>query len=200
MRDLNGALRRLPHRDRLGHRFVDRRALVAHVRRIDAARRARDLRELDDLRGLGVGPRDVLQSGREPHRARAHRVADQPPHLLQLRRRRRPPLASHDRGADAVVADQRRVVDGHLRRANLRERRTDIDRRSAAVAGDDRRHAHPDEIFGERPIGHFVGVRVNVDEAGRDDHPLDVEHFHALDGGDLADLCNLAVADENVAR
>ena len=98
------------------------------------------------------------------------------------------------------MTDQRRVVHRHLRRANLFERRGDVDGRSAAVAGDDRCHAHADEVFGERPIRHFVRVRVHVDEAGRDRQSLDIERFHALDRRNLADLRDPAVADENVAR
>ena len=49
------------------------------------------------------------------------------------------------------------------------QRLADVERRAAAVAGDDRRHAHPDEVLGARMIGEIVGVGVDVDEAGRDD-------------------------------
>ena len=71
--------------------------------------------------------------------------------------------------AHGVVADQRREVDRGAGALDVAERLADVERRAAAVAGDDRRDAHADEVLGERLLDEIVGVRVDVDEARRDD-------------------------------
>ena len=76
---------------------------------------------------------------------------------------------AHHRLADGVVADERREVDRGAGLTDPGQRLADVERRGAAVAGDDRRHAHADEVLGARMIGEIVGVRVHVDEAWRDD-------------------------------
>ncbi len=63
--------------------------------------------------------------------------------------------------------------------ADLRQRVADVERGAAAVAGDDRRHAHADEVLGARRVGDVVGVRVDVDEAGRDHQPGGVDDLAA---------------------
>ena len=67
----------------------------------------------------------------------------------------------------------------------------DVQRRAAAVANHDRRHAHADEVFRARHVGHFVGVGVDVNETGRDNEALGVNFRFSLvgeaaDGGDAA--------------
>ena len=55
----------------------------------------------------------------------------------------------------------------------------DVGRGAAAVAGDDRGHAHADEVGRRRMIREVVGVRVDVDEAGRHDQVASVDRFCA---------------------
>ena len=50
-----------------------------------------------------------------------------------------------------------------------RQRRTDVERRAAAVPGNDRRHPHAHEVRGERTLGKLVSVCVHVDESRRDE-------------------------------
>ena len=51
----------------------------------------------------------------------------------------------------------------------------DLERRRSAVAGDDRRHAHADEVRRLGSRRQIVRVRVDVDETGRDGEPARVD-------------------------
>ena len=105
-------------------------------------------------------------------------LPDQRPHLRELRR--------SSAGGSSVPMTALRTVLWPISVAKLTARRcrlmrgerlADVERRAAAVAGDDRRHAHADEVLGERLLREIVRVRVHVDEAGRDDQPRGVDHL-----------------------
>jgi hypothetical protein len=171
---------------------------VAHVRRVDAPFVGRHACELDDLGRLGIRARHVLQARREPHRAVDHRLEDERLHAIELVQRRRSPRAAHHRRAHRVVADERRVIHRHARLADLRERLADVDRRPAAIARDNRRHAHPDEVRRRGMIRDIVRVRVHVDEAGRDDEAAGVDALRGLRAGQVANRGDAPVANADV--
>ena len=96
------------------------------------------------------------------------------------------------------MADERREVDGGAGILHRRERLADVERRRAAVAGDDRRHTHADEVGGGGMVGDLVGVGVDVDEAGRDDEPGRVDAVGAVSRRDLANRLDASALDADV--
>ena len=69
--------------------------VVAVVGRVVAAVLAHDLEQRDDLVVVGVHPRRVGQPGRQPDRALLERLGQQPLHVGELVRRRRPVVVAH---------------------------------------------------------------------------------------------------------
>ena len=78
-----------------------------------------------------------------------------------------------------VVTDERGVIDGGGRVTYSRQRLRHVGRRASAVAGDDRGHAHVDEVRRGRVIREVVGMRVDVDEARRHDEIASVDASRA---------------------
>ena len=79
------------------------------------------------------------------------------------------------------------------------QRLANVERRSAAIASDDRRHAHPDEILGPWLFDEIVGVSVNVDEAWRDDEAGGVDNLASLGSGDRADGGDASCCDRHIS-
>ncbi len=79
------------------------------------------------------------------------------------------------------------------------QRLANVERRRAAIAGDDRRHAHPDEILGPWLFDEIVGVSVNVDEAWRDDEARGVDNLASLGSGDRADGGDASCGDRHIS-
>ena len=192
MEDVHGQVRLLADRDRLLDAVDELVAVVAQVRRVHPAGRRGRLRERHQLVELRVRVGRVDEARRDAPRALPHRVADEAAHLRELGGGRRALLVVHDdlahlaeahvrqdvhRGA---LAAERREVAGEVgpvgadagaarvgRRAGRRLARRD----RSAFANHLGRDALPDLAF--RVAVHEereVGVRVRVDEAGRDDH------------------------------
>ena len=106
---------------RFVHGFEELVAFVAHVRRVDAAERPALGRECDHFVGVAVAARFVDQARGKPDSALFHRLRDMAAHLGDFVGRRVPLLQPHHVGADAVVPDEHRVVDGRLLRQARRE-------------------------------------------------------------------------------
>ena len=79
------------------------------------------------------------------------------------------------------------------------QRLANVERRRAAIAGDDRRHAHPNEILGPWLFDEIVGVSVNVDEAWRDDEARGVDDLASLCSGDRADGRDASCCDRHIS-
>ena len=107
--------------------------------------------------------------------------AHQAAHLLELRRRRRAiDLADH-LAAHRALADEAGEVRRDARGGHLGEKRRERNRRSAVRAFDERRDALPHVVVGRRHLEDAAArVRVDVDEAGRDDQPVGVDHARRL--------------------
>ena len=78
-------------------------AVVAVVRRVEAAVLADDLEERDELVVVGVHPGRVGETGREPDRALLQRLGEQPLHVRELVVGRRPVVVAHRAHADRPV-------------------------------------------------------------------------------------------------
>src|SRR6185503_4742606 len=108
---------------------------------------------------------------------------------------------SHHGAADRVVTDERRVVQGDAGLPDLVQRLADVPRRRSAVARDDGRHTHADEVLRQRPRRDVVRMGMDIDEARREDEAAGIEALarRELSGRDAADTRDLPVADADVA-
>ena len=149
--------------------------------------------------GLCIGAWDVLQAGREPHRAIGH--ARQTSDFIRL--------SSAMVGSRlAVPITSRRTVLWPMSVAKLTDAPRSFDiaasalptssAERAAVAGDDGRDAHADEVLGAGMVGKIVGVGVDVDEAWRDDEPGRVDALARVALRDRADGRDASVLDGDV--
>jgi hypothetical protein len=89
------------------------------------------------------------------------------------------------------VADERGNVGRNLFAFDVGEEFADVKFGAAAVANDERGDAHAEEVFGLGLLDDFVGVRVDVNEARRDDQSGGINFLlglagHATDGDDAA--------------
>ena len=175
--------------------------LVADVRRVDAAGVTGDAGEQGKLIDIGGGAGRVEHAGRQADRTRVHAFAQQLDHPRLLGAGRRAVRIVHRCHPQRRMADQRRDVDRGLRAPDGRNigghRRIDVlviaakqvqrrrhvgvhERREAdaAIAHDDRGHPLRDLRQHPRIREHdLVVVRVDVDEAGRDDQSRDIDHL-----------------------
>ena len=87
-------------------------SLVSYVARVEAAVLCGDLRQLDDLLGLGVALGVVPEACGEAEAARLHRLRDLSPHRLQLPGGWGPHLHPHDVPADGAESDEGGDVQG----------------------------------------------------------------------------------------
>ena len=96
------------------------------------------------------------------------------------------------------MADERREIDGDPGLTDRRQRFADIERRTAAVAGDDGRDAHAHEVFRARRAGDAVGVGVDVDEPGRHDEARGVDRLRGAVARQDPDGRDSAVLDRDI--
>ena len=150
---------------------------------VDAVERRRDPRQLDDLPGGRVVARHVEEPGREAERPLVHGPPDQRAHLVELGRRGRAVvLADHPSPDLAVTRVGERVhPDAALEPG---EQVVDVGRAPAVHAN---RH-RGDALMEERQrvpavVLRQLGVRVHVDEAGRDHQPVDVHDRGGVEAG-----------------
>jgi hypothetical protein len=97
--------------------------------------------------------------------------------------------AAHHLCANGTLPDERGDVEGDAGATHLVEILGNIDAREAAVARDDRRHAHPNVVLRDRQILQFLRVGVDVDKPGCDDLARGVDLAacradHCTDGDD----------------
>ena len=213
--------------DRLAHRVEQRRgcrpvlaghvpqriaALAAFVRNVDAVHSRQFLRELHDLVGHAPAARLVLEARRDADRALLQRLPHQRAHLRPLLRRRRPPhIVAHHPAADRAVADQQQGVGADAELLDERPLLRDRPRRAAVLVDDDRGDALRDQVgrgaaagvLVAEPaarVGPVVGVRVDVDEAGRDVLAGCVDGARGLGASQRADRGDAPAADRDVGR
>jgi hypothetical protein len=96
------------------------------------------------------------------------------------------------------VADERGEVDRGANLPDPVEGFTHVEGRPATVPRDDRRHSHPHEVLGARMLGKVVGVRVDVDEAGRNDEARRVDDLTRVGFRYSSNRCDAAVLDRHV--
>ena len=169
VRDLGGNLRLAGDGGEFVEGVDDVGALVAHVARVDAAVGRGDLGEGHDLIGLGERARQVNQARAQADGAVLHRLVDQASHALEFGSGwRAGETAAHDLTADRVVADEGGDIEADPGLGDAAEKVCDVELRTAAVAGDDGRHAHAQEVFTGRQRGDILRVGVHIDEAGCD--------------------------------
>ena len=177
MEDVDRDARAFADGDRLLDAFAQLLAVVAQVRRVEAASRAGRPRQRDQLVGLRVRVRRVDQAGGHAVRALLHRVGDEPRHPLELLRFRRALVVAHHELADLAEADVRQQVDRRLAALDRREVAGEVApaplggrllrRDRSALADHLGGHALADLALGVA-VGQQreVGVRVRIDEPG----------------------------------
>ena len=158
-------------------------AEVAIVRVVDAVERRGDPRQLDDLLGGRVVARHVEEPGRQAERPFVHRLPDQRAHLVQLCRRRRAVVLSDRPSADLPVT---RVGERVHPNAALEPGEQLGDAGRPPAVHPDRHRG--DALMEERQrvpavVLRQLGMRVHVDEARRDDQPVDVDDHRGIETG-----------------
>ena len=178
VRNLDRDVRALADRDRFPQRVEALVGLVADVRHVDAAVAGHDFRQLDELAGLGVAADFVFEAARQAGGAFAHPLIDEQRHARDLVGARGAlEVVLHHQPAHGRVADERRDVDGGRRAPPLGQVVADRPRRVAVRPDDDRGDALRDLGLGRRIGGQPRGrMIVDVDEAGRDDEAVAVDH------------------------
>ena len=181
---------------------LEERAILApHVADVASADPGGDARERDELLGLGVDPRIVLETAREPQRAGFEILPQQLGHLLDLGfGRRTAVVVTHDRAAEAAVARVRRDVHRGRRGADLGIERGEREPGAPVLTHDDRRDplAHDRRRLPCREKAAVV-MAVCVDEARREHEPAPLDHAVARGRLELADVDDDAVADPDGA-
>ena len=188
---------------------------------IDSAVLRGDLGDFDHLFRSGVAAGSVVQAGGDADGSAIHGLGDEGLHLLKLRGGGRGVGHLHDLAADSSLADEERGVGADALLLPLGERGGDVNGAVSVVAGDDGGDALGEVglVVGAFGVGEVGGgVRVRVDEAGRDDEPggvdgatggardvgLDEDDAVAedadvgVDGGRAGAVQDRAVADEEV--
>ncbi len=96
------------------------------------------------------------------------------------------------------MTDERREVHRRPSLLDRRQRLADVKRRRTAVARDDGRDSHADEVVGARLLDEVVGVRMHVDEAGCDDETGGVDDVARVELRERADLDDASGPDRHV--
>ena len=167
---------------------------VADVARIQAALIAHDIAERGELVRRSEGARRVDEARREPDRAFVHRLRQKGAHPRQLVLCRCSVVRTHHARPQRAVAYERAHIDGGFDpvdcvrvlaegrpgplHVQARELPVELGlgeaahrrRRATAVPADDQGHPHVQRAL-ERVVHEhrLVGVRMDVDEPGRDD-------------------------------
>ncbi|ABA49412.1 hypothetical protein BURPS1710b_0836 [Burkholderia pseudomallei 1710b] len=208
----------------LVHRLEDRIELGAHVRRVDGARVRERLGERHHLLGRRGERGAVREAAGKTERAVRERLLELRAHRRDFGAGRRAVEPVHLVAAQRGVADERRDVDGRLRRAErvdiggerrIAKRRAraeqvhrigrialerDGRRADPAVADDHRRHALRDLRQHLRRVDHVrVVVRVHVDEAGRERAAVRLDHLLRKPVRQIADRDDAVAAYRDVA-
>ena len=123
MRDLRREAAALANRDRLVDAVEDAGGLVPHVRDVDAAETAGDLRQLDDLVGRRERARHVEEPGAQTEAPVRHPLLDERRASSAARLASPSVDLADDARADRPLADERADIDGFLERLELREKR-----------------------------------------------------------------------------
>jgi len=198
--DLHRHAGSFPDVQRLGDRVEHLVVLVADVARVEAAVGAHDLRQRDQLVGLGVGARHVDQAGRHAEGALAHRHGDEFLHAREFGWGRGAVLGAQHGAAHGAVADQAGVVGADAAALEPGEVGAQVLDRAAAVAGDERGDAHAQEVLGAGlPDEVGVDVGVHVDEARGHRQPVEEQLRRAGRHVEPAESGDAAVADREVA-
>ena len=228
VRDLDRHAGTAPDGDGLRDGLEDGLALAAHVRGVDAAMAGDDAAEAHELVGVGEAPGRIDEARGEAVGAGAHGRVQQALHARELALGDGALGKAHDRQPQGAVADERGDVDGPARELQSLEilaearpvpgdpadvpvvrpvvqrlvavRRAQRRRRHAAVAGDVRGDALPHHGIGPRILQDGdVGVRVRVDEAGRDVAAAGVDDGAAAQRARRADGRDAVAAHGHVA-
>ena len=163
--------------DRLAHRIHQREPLFPHVADVNAAVAGRDLGQLDDLLGLGEGPRWVLEAGGESVGAFLHRLVHQRAHLVEFRIGGRPVFEADHFAADRAVSDHQPHVDRRALGFEFRKPLADRQRRAPIRTAHGRGHPLAEVVLGEGMAEHpSDGVAVEVHETG---HHRESRHVHS---------------------
>ncbi len=102
--------------------------------------------------------------------------------------------------ADRALADERSDVDARLERRQLVEERLQRKRRTAVRSFHQRRHALPHVVLRRRHLEDAAPrVRVDVDEAGRDDEAAAVDRPSRRSVDRRRDARDRVAADRHVA-
>jgi hypothetical protein len=145
------------------------------MRRVDAARLRRDLRQRDDFVRLRVEAGDVAQAGAHPERPFAHRLRDHRLHPRELARRRRAIRRSHHRAANRIVSGEKRDVDSERLPLERIEIRAERPRAAAVGPAECQSHTLHRRALRLRNVHHRIEVRVQIDEPRRDDQPARID-------------------------
>ncbi len=192
--------------------FVDRRQqsdgvarLIPDMAIVKAAPLARFSGERDDLIGLGKALRGIEQPGRKPDRALAHCACDQRLHLAQfLRSWRALGLADHAL-ADRAEAGIGGIIDPDRARPRAVQHASNVNFAAAVIADERGCHALHQE-HRDQPLGGIVRrqivphMRMRIDEAGRDDHAMRVDHARGGARHMRRDLDDMVPLNRHVAN
>jgi hypothetical protein len=185
--DVHRNLRAFADGDGLADAVAEALAVMPQVGGVAAAHCRRGRGERDELVERGEGVRRVDEAGRDAGRALPHRGRHEVLHLLQLAGRGRTVVVADDHLARRAEAHVRQEIDGDALlleqaevagevRPRLRGGGRRLRRNRARLADDLCGHALADLAL-RVAVGHerHVGMRVHVDEAGRDDAALRID-------------------------
>src|SRR5690606_8125353 len=187
-------------------------SLAALVRDVDAAPGHDLLDQRGDLVGRAPAAGRVLEAGGEAPCAFLHALAHERTHALDFLRGRGPAeVLAHDLAAHGAVADEQDGVGPDAAPLDALALLADRPGRAAVLVDDDRRDALRDEVRRRAAArvrvaqpaalaAAVVRVRVNVDEAGRDDLAARVDRARGARArrGEPADRGDPPVADADV--
>jgi len=213
MRELQGQTGAFGDIERLLHRFDQRIALIAQMGRVEAAVFRDNGAEFRQFVFVGIGGRRIFEAGGESPDARLQRRFQLPPHLHHVVGGRRPLLHPHDTFSQGAVAGKRDKMGGETAGLDLTQKLVvglPADPRTVrgepaffegevrAVGGEAQREpAVTDDLRGDThrqsaglagvPTDGDVGVRMDIDEAGREMQARGVEANAGLRLRQIAD-------------
>ena len=207
MREMNGHAGLAADRNRFADRAeqADRIAgFVALMRVVQPAANGGFARNGDDLVGLGKTLRRVEEAGGKAGRAFAHALGHQRLHRMQFLRIGGAGVLTQDLLAHRAEADEGDEIGADARGFDSGGIGADIGRAIAIDADDHGADAlvEPGGIDALGRVGRAqeaIGMRVGVDEAGRDDHPARVDPLRRLHRRGAADIDDPVALQRDVA-
>src|SRR5688572_13222019 len=154
--------------------------------RIEALMSCGNAGKCDHLVRLRIHARHINQTRRETDRSVFHSLIDESFHLLQLLRRGSAVTETHHLVSHRPMRDEGGEIDGERLPLDSPQELSDVGGRRAAVSRDQRRDAHPQEVFGIRLSVDRFNMRMNVYKAGGDYLPPSVYHLSRLAWIDVA--------------